>query len=226
MWVEQAIFTSLPRRGREGYHLVGRSSSIEEVDARAITRWCPSHGGLLLDAHNRASVNFHPLPSGRFALSRSCEGPPEYSGRGGCQVYTHILILDDRALQAAGGQPFDIYRNALALGYLFHQFNPPRSLEPLELPTFHVRRDRRSWGGLARDLGLPPIEPWRERLMAGRIARIGYDGDRALLAECLIGSLPPEAVRRVSFASSLQPSVVRPFVLSLVDTSMTQGSAR
>ncbi len=216
MWVEQAIFTSLPRRGNEGYHIVGQSRSIGEEDARAIARWSPSHGSLLLDVNNRFSVNFHPLPSGRFALSRSCEGPPEYSGRGGHQIYTHVLVFDDRPLQEAGGQPFDIFRNALALGYLFHQFHPARVLEPIELPAFHVRRDRRAWAAHARELGLPPIEPMRERLMAGRSSTIGFHGDRTLLAECLIGSLPPDVVRKVSFATSLQPSVVRPFVLSLV----------
>lgn len=222
MWVEQAIFTSLPRHGLEGYHLVSRSKGVGEEAGRAIASWCPSHGGLLLDASNRASVNFHPLPDGRFALSRSCEGPPEYSGRGGRQVYTHILVIDDDALAAAGGQPFDVYRNALALGYLFHQFQPPRKLERIELPDFHVTRDRREWSALAAKLGLPPIEPLRERLLAGRSLRYVFDGDRVALAECLIGSLSPEVVRTISFASSLQPSVVRPFLLSLVG----KGAAR
>jgi len=214
--VEQAIFTSLPRRGNEGYQIVALSRSIGDEDARVISRWSPSHQGLLLDANNRISVNFHPLPSGRFALSRSCEGPPEYSGRGGHQIYSHALVFDDRALQEAGGQPFDIYRNALALGYLFHQFQPARVLEPIELPAFHVRRDRRAWAAHARELSLPAIEPMRERLMAGRTTTIGFDGDRTLLAECLIGSLPAEVVRKVSFSTSLQPSVLRPFVLSLI----------
>jgi hypothetical protein len=216
VWVEQAIFTSLPRHGHEGYHLVSQSKGICEEDARGLASWSPSHVGLLLDANNRVSVNFHPLPSGRFALSRSCEGPPEYSGRGGRQVYTHALVLDDQALLAAGGQPFDIYHNALAMGHLFHQFSPPRRLEPIELPDFHVTRNRKRWSALAAELGLPPLEPLRDRLMAGRAVRFGYAGDRSLLAECLIGSLSPELVRRISFASSLHPSAVRPFVLSLV----------
>jgi hypothetical protein len=171
---------------------------------------------LLIDPNNRVSVNFHPLPSGRFALSRSCEGPPEYSGRGGHQVYTHILVVDDHGLEAVDGQTFDIYQNALALGYLFHQFNPPRMLEPIRLPRFHTRRDRKAWSARASELGLPPLEPLRQRLLSGRAVRFGYPGDRALLAECLIGSLSPEVARKISFASSLRPSALRPFVLSLV----------
>ena len=140
MWVEQAIFTSLPRHGRGGYHLVSRSKGVSGQEAQAISRWSPSHGSLLQDQSNRVSVNFFSLPGGRFALARSCEGPPEYSGRGGRQLYTHILIIDSKTLEAVGGQPFVIYHNALALGHLFYQINPAELLEPIELPGFHPAR--------------------------------------------------------------------------------------
>jgi len=67
VWVEQAIFTSLPRHGRGGYHLVSRSKGVSGQDAQAISRWSPSHGSLLQDQSNRVSVNFFSLPGGRFA---------------------------------------------------------------------------------------------------------------------------------------------------------------
>ncbi len=217
MWVEQAVFTSLPRHGRGGYHLVSRSRRVSGEEAQAISRWSPSHGSLLQDQSNRVSVNFYALPGGRFALSRSCEGPPEYSGRGGRQIYTHILIIDSRSLEAVAGQPFVIYHNALALGYLFYQVNPAELLEPIELPGFNPARDPAAWLERARKLGLPALEPLRDRLLTGRPVRFSYAGDRAVLAECLIGSLGPGAVPKISFATSLQPSADRPFVLSLVD---------
>ncbi len=218
MWAEQAIFTSLPRNGRGGYHLVSRSRGISGQEAQAIARWSPSHGSLQQDQHNRVSVNFHGLPGGRFALSRSCEGPPEYSGRGGRQLYTHVLVIDLESLQTVGGQPFVIYRNALALGHLFYQVSPAELLEPIELPAFHGEVDTAAWLTRARKLGFPPLEPIRERLLGGRPVRLPYAGDRAALAECLVGSLGPGAVARISFATSLQPSSDRPFVLSLVDS--------
>ena len=227
MWVEQAIFTSLRRQSRGGYHLVSRSKGVSEADAQSISTWSPSHGSLLIDDHNHVSVNFHPLPDGRFALSRACEGPLEYSGRGGRQLYTHVMILDDQVFEAAGGRPFPLYRNALALGYLFYQPNPPERLEPLKLPVFHIERDEPAWLALALELGLPPLEPLRSRLAAGRPVRFSYSGDRALLAECLIGSLPTDIVRRTSFATSLEPSHVRPYILSLVGASGPgRGSGR
>jgi len=217
VWVDQAIFTSLMRQGRGGYHLVARSRKLREEDAQVIARWSPSHGALLRDPINRVSVNGFPLSGGRFALSRSCEGPGEYSGRGGRQLYTHILVFDERALQAVSGQLFAIYHNALALGHLFHQFEPPSVLEPIQLPDFQVPRSPADWLARAAELGFPPLEPLRNRLLAGRAVRFGFTGDRTALAECLIGSLPLEAVRNVSFATSLQTSPVRPFLLSLVD---------
>jgi hypothetical protein len=217
VWVEQAIFTSLMRHGRGGYHLVSRSKEISAAEAQAISTWSPSHGSLILDQHNRVSVNFHPLPSGRFALSRTCEGPPEYSGRGGRQLYNHILVLDDTTLRAINGQPLTLYHNALALGCLCYQPNPPERLEPIDLPAFHVHRDQAAWIARSIELKLPSIEPLRDRLLSGKAVRFAHQGNRALLAECLIGSLPLDHVQRVSFATSLEPSSVRPFMLSLVD---------
>ena len=186
---------------------------------RRSPRWSPSHGSLLRDPHNRVSVNGFPLPGGRFALSRSCEGPPRIQrARRPPALHAHP---DPRRQGLAG-------RRRAALRHLpqcpgARQPVPPvrarlELLEPIELPDFHVPRTTRPTGSArAGELGLPALEPLRDRLLAGRPVRFGFAGDRTALAECLIGSLAPEAVRKVSFATSLQPSSDRPFVLSLVD---------
>jgi hypothetical protein len=217
VWAEQAIFTSLPRRGRGGYHLVSRSRGLDDDEVQALTRWAPSHGALIVDGRNRTSVNFHPLPGGRFALSRTCAGPAEYSGRGGCQLYTHFLIVDDPALQAVGFQPLALYRHAMAMGYLLYQPDPVEVLEPVLLSRLHTRRDASFWTDRAIELALPALEPLRNHLESGSPLRFAYPGDRTALAECLIGILPPESVRLTSFSTSLAPSSARPFALSLVD---------
>ncbi len=133
------------------------------------------------------------------------------------QLYTHILIIDSRSLDAVAGQPFVIYHNALALGHLFYQLDPAELLEPIELPGFHAPLEPAAWLDRARKLDLPALEPLRERLLAGRPVRFSFAGDRTVLAECLIGSLGPGGVTKISFATSLQPSSDRPFILSLVD---------
>jgi hypothetical protein len=221
VWAEQAIFTSLVRRGRGGYQLVSRSKGIDESDTPALARWAPSHGALLMDANNRTSVNFHSLPSGRFALSRTCAGPMEYSGRGGRQLYTHFLIVDAAALECSDFQPFSIYRDAMALGYFLYQINPKEVLHAVRLSELHPRRDSSVWQDRAADLGLSQPRAVLDRLLSGQSVRFGYAGDRTALAECLIGMLPSDAVSRTSFATNLVPSSVRPFALSLVTADFT-----
>lgn len=217
MWAEQAIFTSLHRRGREGYHLVARSPGVGDAEARALTSWAPSHGALIVDPHNQVSVNFHPLPGGRFALSRTCAGPAEYSGRGGLQLYTHSLIVDEPTLEAVGFQPFALYREAMAMGYLLYQPEPAEALEPVALSLLHPHRDAGFWADQAARLALPAPSLLRGPLLSGQPLRFAYAGDRIALAECLIGSLAPDSVRCTSFSTSLIPSATRPFMLSLVD---------
>jgi hypothetical protein len=161
-------------------------------------------------------VNFHPLPGGRFALSRTCAGPPEYSGRGGHQLYTHFLIFDDAALESVGFHLFSIYRDAMALGCLLYELAPKEILEPIRLSQLHARRDASSLADRACEMGFLTPGLVMDRLLAGQPIRLAYTGDRAALAECLIGMLPSQAVARASFATSLLPSSVRPLALSLV----------
>lgn len=220
MGAEQAVFTSLPRRGRGGYHLVSRSRGLVAADVQALTRWAPSHGSLIVDEKNQTSVNFHPLPSGRFALSRTCAGPPEYSGRGGAQLYTHFLIIDGPALQAAQFQPFFIYRDAAALGYFTYQPDPSEILEPVNLSQLHPLRNTAYWAEQAVKLHLPPLVSLQKHLPSGRPLRFAYPGNRIALAECLVGQLSPDVVRSTSFSTSLVPSSDRPFVLTLVQDNV------
>jgi GTPase-associated protein 1 len=219
VWAEQAIFTSLPRRGKAGYHLVARSPGVSDSEANALTIWSPSHGALIVDDSNRSSANFHPLPGGRYALSRTCEGLGEYSGRGGRQLYTHALIVDDKKLRQAGNQPFSLYRDALALGYLHYRPEPDTTLRPVKLSSLYLATDPAYWTERAGALGLSSLEDWLERLTSNQAVELAYAGDRMLLAECLIGLVPPESRPQVSFATSLRPSMVRPYQLVLIDTA-------
>jgi hypothetical protein len=213
VWAEQAIFTSLSRQGRAGYHVVARSPGVTDAESSSLATWSPSHGALVVDEHNHASVNYHPLASGRFALSRTCLGAPEYSGRGGRQVYTHALILDAAVLRKAGNNPLLIYRDALALGHFLHRTDPDTQLKPAPLSLVYPRVGPDAWADRAGAMKCPSLEPVIAQLLAGRSAALPYAGDRLALAECLLGQLPTDVVASISFATSLQPSTVRPFRL-------------
>lgn len=216
MWVEQAVYTSLPRGGRAGYHVVSRSPGVSDEDARALASWSPSHGALLLDDANRVSVNFHPLAGGRCVLSRSCEGRPEYSGRGGGQIYTHALILEEAQLERSHCGPLAAYREAFALGHFLYRPDPEPFLEPVELGRCHRRSDPERGAARLRSLGRGDLADVRRRLVAGEAVRVRFAGDRLLLTECLLDLLPGEIGLTLSFSTSLQVSSTRPYRLTML----------
>jgi hypothetical protein len=217
VFAEQAIFTSLPRRGKAGYHLVARSPGVSDVEANALTTWSPSHGALIVDAENRQSANFHPLPGGRFALSRTCEGLAEYSGRGGRQLYSHTLIIGEKVLRQFGNQPFLVFRDALALGYLTYRPDPETTLERVPLGSLHDAKSPEHWRERSEALGIDSATALASKLGAGEVVALAYAGDRLILAECLVSLVPDDVRPKVSFATSLRPSLVRPYQLVLTD---------
>jgi hypothetical protein len=52
-----------------------------------------------------------------------------------------------------------------------------------------------------------------------------FEGDRAALAETLVDQLEPETVLATSFATSLSPSSMRPFVLHVVAPAGRESAA-
>ncbi len=216
MWTEQAIFTSIARAGQAGYHVVSRSAGVGDADVRALSTWSPAHGALIVDASNRTSVNFHPLPEGRFALSRTCEGPPEYSGRGGRQLYTHVLILDEPLLERSGSQPIAIYRDALALGHLHYRQEPAPTLPAVRLTGSYRNRSPKDWEDRARALKRTDLRALLGPLAGREFLRLRHVGNRIQLAECLLGLAPREVIATLSISTSLHPSPSRPYQLSLI----------
>jgi hypothetical protein len=216
MWAEQAVFTSLDRGDMAGYHVVARSPGISEADAQALATWSPSSGGLITDGFNRTSINFHPLPDGRFALSRTCQGGTEYSARGQRQLYTHALVFDADALRESDYQPIAIYRDAHALGHLRYRPEPETFLKPVELSSFYPVRDRQAAQTQGQRLRVPPVDVLHSKLADSQPISVPHGGDRIVLAECLLGLLEREMIPEASFSTSLHFSSVRPYWLSLV----------
>jgi hypothetical protein len=156
--------------------MVARSPGVSESDASALVTWSPSHGELIVDAANRTSVNFHLMPGGRFALSRTCERPAESSGRGGRQLYTHALIFDSKALRPVADHPLALFRATLPLGYFHYRTDLEPRLDPVKLPSTFARLDDSAWTDRARVLGLPDLDNLRVRLASGQPVQLAHPG--------------------------------------------------
>lgn len=213
----------MERKGRSGYHLVARSAGITESEGSALERWCPSHAGLLSDGDNRVSVNFFRLNNGRFVIARTCLGRPEFSGRGGRAVYTRALAFDIEVFRRSGFRPFLIYRDGLALGHLHFQADPPSLLPPVRLSSYSEVNTQSAGNRWGRDVGVSVFDSVISQLNAGQPVVVPFAGDRNSLAESILEQLEPEVLPTMSFATSLRPSNVRPFLLHVVPPG-TQGT--
>jgi len=76
---------------------------VSEAEAQAISTWSPSHDSLLLDEHNRVSVNFHPLPGGRFALWARILASVSEIPRINHRMHNKLFVADN-AIAITGGR--------------------------------------------------------------------------------------------------------------------------
>jgi len=207
---EQALFTSVPSGRVQGYQLVARSKGIDERTARELIRWGPSHAALCNTDPRAESINFHPLDNGRFVLSRTMYGGPEYSRRGGFQLVTRFLILQRRELERYESNPVALYRRARIEGQWQWEADFPRTLPNLTVPApaataFWKTRSGSVDDGLAAEI--------LDHLLDGR--RLAVIGCRhpLLLLQHVLWAAPASRRLQISFTTGLKPTAHRPFQL-------------
>lgn len=206
MRVEQAVFTSVRSRKSQGYHLVASSSGVSDELARIITTWGPSHASLLSEDADAQSHNFHPLTQGWHAISRTSYGGPEYSGRGGLQVFTHYLIVSTEQLAAYQDDPICLALTAQSLGYLRFQPLGREDLPTVDLPDHPLARPSRAPSEVLAVL--PDVI--RTLRLKQRVAVIGLNDPLPALGE-LLHNTPQEERLGISFSTGLRLSVARGF---------------
>ena len=127
--IEQAIFTSANHATMQGYQLVARSAGIDRDLAQQLCRWSPSHGSICDKVIDQYVLSSFPLTEDRFAVARTVLGGPEYSGRGGTQVVTQLLVLREDQFARYQCNPFAVAHTAMTLGEM--RFRPD---SPAKLP--------------------------------------------------------------------------------------------
>jgi len=216
--IEQAVFTSAETDRSAGYQVVAASPGLNEHDARQLALWCPSHDALLQPGPDASSLNFHPLPSGSYCVSRTTPAGWEYSGRGGLRVYTQCLVVPRPVLARFANNPFALVRAALSKGVIrCYQKVPPR-LERIELPGRAAVVDKPLLAQLAAQLGADWLGALvQAALRPGRVAIAGGPPAEQVIAG-LINCLPVACRTELSFSTGLKYSSQRPFrVVALPD---------
>jgi hypothetical protein len=207
--IEQAVFTSAVTDRRSGYHLVATSPGIVEADAKELSSWGPSHDSLVDSCADRASVNFHPLPSGAYCVSRTVAQGHEPSSRG-VRVYTQCLVADEAALARFSNNPFLLLEAAQATGGLTVYDRVPDALPALDLPGRAATVEQ----PLLERLAAAPGPQWmgtltQAALESACLAIAGADVEPLLAG--LMSLLPTECRCEFSFSTGLKFSIQRPF---------------
>lgn len=216
MFLEQAIYTSSKTRHGEGYHVVAKSPGIAGDIVAALNRWCPSHATLGSDM-DAESLNFHRLVGSTFAFSRTVYGGKEFSGRGGLQVVSIVLLLDQSHLKGYENNPFHLARVARSRGHLRWSPPIPDRLPQVELPDFDPVESL-----LLGEESCPEIDSIPQRIRCGkRVAVVtGQGGTSARsnkIAEAVLKSMPVSERINFSFTTGLKWSKQRPFQLHMLE---------
>jgi hypothetical protein len=211
VWIEQAIFTSRQGPTRDGYQLTATSPGLAPEDARALSQWGPAHDSLRKTAPFAESIQFHPLPSGRWCIAQTnCRGA-EYSGRGGNCIFTHSLVVPGDILCRFAFHPFQVLDAVNAAG---NRLDP--QAERLPQLTLCGRGSPTSPSRLALLANSPGygrlVELLRAVLGPSPVAAVTRQPARSVLRG-LFDLVPLEQRHLVSFSTDLRFSPRRPFHL-------------
>lgn len=224
MEIEQAIFTSLANRHGAGYQLAAASPGVREVDARRLAVWGPSHDSLWDGRSGAASINFHPLPSGVFCISRTTATGTEFSGRGGANVYTHCLIVTAEVLARFGNNPFALLTAASAKGFVEARQAVPERLTASRLPGRSTGFESELLRRIAAEPGASQFASFLTAALKQPRLALFAGVKSELLIRGLFCCLPPACRIAFSFSTGLRYSPRRPFrLVGLPEEKSTPG---
>ncbi|HKD38360.1 MAG TPA: hypothetical protein VKB78_16215 [Pirellulales bacterium] len=221
--IDQVVFTSAKTDRSRGYQLVSASPGIGSEDARELAAWGPSHGSLCDGGPSGSSVNFYPLPSGRWCVGQSVAAGEEYSGRGGARVYTQSFIVDSDSLARFANNPFAVLRALRNQGLLTVENSPLSTLPSIELPGASPAVDEGVLANLVEHLGVERLLWLVETLTAADSLVIVGAVNRELLLAGLLNCFPAECRLELSFATGLVYSQRRPFRINAVSADNTEA---
>lgn len=216
--IEQAIFTSTETDRGSGYQLAATSPGIDAADLHDLRVWGPSHDSLVNAGGDAVSINFHPLSSGAYCVSKTTPAGSEYSGRSGQLIYTQCLVVPAEVLLRFSNNPFALLKAAFAQGSLCVHEQLPNQLAPFSLVGKAAAVDLSLLGQLVTEPGPQWLGALVERAISSTTIVLLAERGRERLIAGLMNALPVECRTAFSFSTGLKPSPRRPFrVIGLPD---------
>lgn len=208
--VEQAVFAVPENDAGGGYRIVAAGEGLHESDLSELAVWGPGRDSLLYGDAAAESLNFHPLPSGSYCLSRSAAVG---DGHGGRQTMTHCLVIPPDVLARFGNNPFALAREAAKRELWLTA--PPRGdwLEPLSIGGRATAVDQALLGQLAAETGAEIVAAGVQAARDALCLAIGPDPHPATIMAGIVNCIPVECRLELSFSTGLKFSPRRPFRL-------------
>lgn len=209
MHIPQLLFGS-SRNGTKGYQLLGATPGISDDVIRDFCRRAPSHDSLAADNDDNAEgLSFSACAKGRFLLTRTVFGGPEYSGRGR-QIITTAMVLTQSQIDCYSGNPIRILDTALTTGNMILPAKASPNLPAIELPEKPLPA---SYSSNPR-LGRAAKEAAQKIRSGNKVLFTEYQNPFAALDEIIISAASPFTP---SFSSGLNPTIDRDVQLFLIN---------
>jgi hypothetical protein len=204
-----ATFTSAQNRTMSGYQLVERSHTIDDLLARQLTRWSPSHNSLWHNSPATYSYNFYRCGHRDFGFSRTCYGGPEYSGRTGMNVFTRILVLSESEFSQFNYDATSVIKLAAASG-AWH-LNLANDFEAID--DCVMRPSLLGQGKTETDQHCSiSLQLMQMLARDNQLAVLGCEDSLGLISS-LYNRIDVNMRSEISFSTGLRPTKTRPFRL-------------
>jgi len=212
--VEQAVFAHAPGGRPSNFKVVSASPGVKKEDAQALASWGPIQNySLLQSCAATGSINFHPLPSGAYCISRTL--PATYSDLDDSQrVETWCLIVPRPVLARFANNPFALLKAAVACGWEAQRQAGERispHLKPLRVSGGAAAVDIALLRSLAQHINGDWMACLLQAARQATCAAVGGKPSSEQIMAGLLNCLPPECRLMFSFSTGLRYSPRRAY---------------
>lgn len=212
--IEQAILITTSAGPSPGCQVVAASPGICEADRQELIDWGPARSDLLLESGpDAASLNFHPLPSGAYCISRTTLMGEGIAPRPSDRLVTHCLVLWPETLEQFANHPFAVAKAVWGDQPERFQRSLPSVLEPMAVVGSRPIVDQPTLAQLAEQVG-----PWHMAMLVQATVNsaclsIAGPATAEQLISGVLDCLPPGHRPTVSFSTGLKFTPHRMFRL-------------